>query len=359
MQRRQDLSFVALAAVHGAVVLAAPFAPLIALGVWWNSNTIAHNFIHRPFFRAAPANRLFALMQTALLGIPQTLWRQRHLAHHADVPWRFQWSWGLGIEVGLILTVWAIMAVRMPTLFVEAYVPGYLTGLLLCGMHGYFEHAGGTTSCYGRFYNRVCFNDGFHHEHHAWPGVHWSDLPGRRSAKAQVSRWPPLLRWLDVFSLNGLERLVLRSAHLQTFVLTAHRRAMTKVLTGAPPIRRVLIVGGGLFPRSALVLRQLLPDASLVIVDAEQAHLDSARALLDGQHAERAIEYRHGTFITGDACPGVDLLVVPLAFRGDRQSLYANPPTPLLLVHDWCWCLRGQGCLVSMWLLKRLNLVRR
>src|SRR5438874_9742981 len=37
-----------------------PLAPLIAVGVWWNSNTIAHNFIHRPFFRSAGMNRVFS-----------------------------------------------------------------------------------------------------------------------------------------------------------------------------------------------------------------------------------------------------------------------------------------------------------
>ena len=47
-----DALFVALALLHGLVLVEWPVAAVIAIGVWWNSNTISHNFIHRPFFRA-------------------------------------------------------------------------------------------------------------------------------------------------------------------------------------------------------------------------------------------------------------------------------------------------------------------
>src|SRR5205807_5852639 len=50
---RRDAILVALAVLHGVVLAAWPLAPLIAVGVWWNSNPIAHNFIHRPLFRSA------------------------------------------------------------------------------------------------------------------------------------------------------------------------------------------------------------------------------------------------------------------------------------------------------------------
>ena len=48
----------------------------------WNANTIAHNFIHRPFFRARALNTAFSCYLSLLLGFPQSLWRARHLAHH-------------------------------------------------------------------------------------------------------------------------------------------------------------------------------------------------------------------------------------------------------------------------------------
>src|SRR5262249_17779377 len=80
-----DALVVSLAAAHGALLLAAPSLAVVAVGLWWNSNTIAHNFIHWPFFRGRVLNVLFALYLSALLGVPQSLWRDRHLAHHAGV----------------------------------------------------------------------------------------------------------------------------------------------------------------------------------------------------------------------------------------------------------------------------------
>src|SRR5262245_25797259 len=80
---RRDRWLVVLAAAHGALVAGAPSIPLIALGLWWNANTIAHNAVHRPFFHSRGANALFSAYLSLLLGFPLTLWRRRHLAHHA------------------------------------------------------------------------------------------------------------------------------------------------------------------------------------------------------------------------------------------------------------------------------------
>src|SRR5207237_7894887 len=126
-----------LAAAQGLLLLAMPTAPAIGLGVWWNSNTIAHNFIHRPFFRSATINRLFSAALSVLLGIPQTLWRERHLAHHAEVSWRLRVSRQLVIETALVLCLWFTFAVLYPRFFVEAYVPGYFAGLGLCPMQAH------------------------------------------------------------------------------------------------------------------------------------------------------------------------------------------------------------------------------
>src|SRR5438034_2789176 len=111
---RRDSVLVSLTALHAAVLVAWPIAPVIGLGVWWNSNTIAHNFIHRPFFRSATINRLFSAALSVLLGIPQTLWRERHLAHHAEVSWRLRVSRQLVIETALVLCLWFTFAVLYP-----------------------------------------------------------------------------------------------------------------------------------------------------------------------------------------------------------------------------------------------------
>jgi hypothetical protein len=363
MRRRGDAVFVALAAAHGVALLSAPTVPLIAAGVWWNSNTIAHNFVHRRFFRVAWANMAFSVLQSVMLGIPQTIWRQRHLAHHANRPWRPVWTLTLVVELSLIAALWTVMAIASPTFFLGVYCPGYLIGLGLCAMQGHFEHARGTTSHYGRIYNALCFNDGYHREHHAFPGVHWSELPrirAERSDTAQVSRWPPLLRWLDGHPLDYLERLVLGSGRLQRFVVDAHARALCALIAGEP-ISNVAIVGGGLFPRTALVIQRVVPAARIVIIDSDAEHLKLARTFLVGmgQSADTLPEFRHQTFVPSEAREEFDLVIVPLAFRGDRLQLYREPPALRVLVHDWAWRPRGTTRLVSWLLLKRVNLITR
>src|SRR5713226_6324529 len=119
-----------LAAAHAAVLVASPTLPVIAIGLWWNSNTIAHLFIHRPFFRQRVANRIFGACLSLLLGVPQALWRDRHLAHHAGLKWRFRPTGELTAQAMLVASLWAVVAVRAPAFFFSVYVPGYLGGLL-------------------------------------------------------------------------------------------------------------------------------------------------------------------------------------------------------------------------------------
>jgi hypothetical protein len=100
-------------------------------------------------------------------------------------------------------------------------------------------------------------------------------------------------------------------------------------------------------------MARLLPEATVTVVDVEARHLAIARPLLDAR-----IRLVHGRF---DPCraASADLVVVPLAFRGDRTALYRTPPAPLVIVHDWIWHRRGSaGAPVSWFLLKRINLVR-
>jgi hypothetical protein len=167
-----------------------------------------------------------------------------------------------------------------------------------------------------------------------------------------------VLRWLEVVSLDTLERLVLRSPPLQHFVLRAHERAFRRLLAHLPPVNRVTIVGGGLFPRTALVLQRLAPQARLTLLDADATNLECARPFVNGH-----VRYRHEFFDPAKSAvlplPDVDLLVVPLSFRGDKAALYRKPPAPFVLVHDWLWNRRGTGVAISWPLLKRLNLVTR
>ena len=143
-----------------------------------------------------------------------------------------------------------------PRFFLLTYVPGYLAGLVLCAAQGRWEHDGErAVSHYGRIYNWLFFNDGYHAEHHADPGIHWSEMPRR----AKVGQASACQSRLNLRALELLERLVLRSPYLQDFVLRTHRRAFRALLPRLRSVHRVAIIGGGLFPRTALILRELLP----------------------------------------------------------------------------------------------------
>jgi hypothetical protein len=344
-------------------------AVAVALGVWWTSNTVAHLFIHRAFFRRRLANQICAAAMSAASGIPQALWRDRHLAHHAGRPRRLRVSGEVMLHVTLVAATWSVLIGQAPAFFLSGYLPGYIGGLLLCALHGHYEHAGGTTSHYGRLYNLLTFNDGFHVEHHAHPSLPWHELPARRNPSARASPWPAPLRWLDgaaarrrattsrcrVVGLEFLERLVVRSRLLQRFVLRTHEQALADLLAHHPHPRRIAIVGGGLFPRTALVLRQLRPSACLTVIDANPTNLAHARAWIGAD----AAAFVHARFAGSEVGSEFDLVIIPLSFVGDRAALYANPPAPAVIVHDWLWRRFGTSRIVSIGLLKRMNLVRR
>jgi hypothetical protein len=352
-----DALLVVLALVHGALLVLVPSVPLIALGLWWNANSISHNFVHLPFFRSRATNVLFSAFLSLLIGFPQSLWAARHLAHHRDEPFRWKPVRRAWVAQGvLVLALWAVLLALAPKFFLAVYLPGWLLGLGLCHLQGRFEHARGTVSHYGWLYNWLFFNDGYHVEHHARPARHWTALPySREAAEPNGSPWPAVLRWLEFASLDGLEELVCRSALLRRFVLRTHERALARVLAKLPRPRHVVIVGGGLFPRTALVLRRLLPGTKLTVADMRDDRIEKAKPWLDGR-----VEFVRG-FCTAANLPSLagdpDLVVVPLALRGSKAEFYRTPPAPHVLIHDWLWRRRGQSVVVSWLLLKRINLV--
>ncbi len=355
---RGDAPLICLALVHGLLLVLMPSLWLVAIGLWWNANTISHNFIHLPFFRSRKANALFSGYLSVLLGLPQTIWRHRHLAHHAGRPRRFRVTWPILIESVVVAALWLGLAIFDPHLLFKAYLPGFGLGLGLCHLQGHFEHHRGTVSHYGSIYNFLLFNDGYHLEHHERPASHWTTLREGRLSSTRRSRWPAVLRWMELFSLNHLERLVLRSAPLQRLMLRTHERAFRTLLKDPTRIQKVRIVGGGLFPRTALILQKLLPDASISVIESDARHIESARRFLPP--TVEFIHMRYSPEDPGNALAGVDLLVLPLAFDGDRAFLYRHPPARLVAVHDWLWRSRGHSSVVVCGaLLKRLNLLRQ
>jgi hypothetical protein len=147
---RWDAILIGLSLLHAMAMYLVPSIPVIAIGLWWNSNTISHNFIHLPFFRSNRWNRAYSIFLSMLLGFPQTLWRDRHLAHHGGHNTSLRFSTATALELGAVLSLWGFLLYGVPGFFVLVYLPGYALGLCLCFLHGYFEHAPeGTTSHYG------------------------------------------------------------------------------------------------------------------------------------------------------------------------------------------------------------------
>jgi hypothetical protein len=260
-----------------------------------------------------------------------------------------------------VIALWGALLVLVPGFMLTVYLPGFLIGLGLCHLQGHYEHARGTVSHYGRLYNFLLFNDGYHIEHHARPAANWRELPRHRGTQGNASRWPAVLRWLELVNLCALERVVLRFPALQRFVLERHERAFRRLLIEVPPAGRIGIVGGGLFPRTALILRRLLPESKLVLIDRSAGNLAVAQSFLSqvrSEGSQGSQEFANERFEPGMPCD-FDLLVIPLAFDGDRRAIYQRPPATVMLVHDWIWRRRGSSAVVSWLLLKRLNLVMR
>lgn len=247
---RRDRLAVLLTLLPAAALLAAPW-PLLAVAIWWLGNTVAHHAVHRRTFRPAWLQAAFALWLSLLLGVPQQLWRERHLAHHAGRPHRWCGSRGLLVQSAALLVAHALALWLGPAWWVTVWLPGFVAGMTLAALHGHFEHRGGVTDLPARWWNTLLLNDGWHAEHHAFPARHWRELGREPMPHARHSGWPPPLRWLTMLRpaalLDAAERLVLRSAWLRARVLAVHRRALAGLLANEPPPRHVVVVGGGLF----------------------------------------------------------------------------------------------------------------
>jgi hypothetical protein len=362
---------------HGAWGTLA-FALLFGVGVCWSSNTVSHNHLHQPLFRTKALNVALTWLLTLSLGVPQTLWRARHFWHHAGEPAPSRpraVSRGVVVEAAAIVALWGGLLAHSPRVFLTAYLPGYAFGLLLCQLQGEMEHGRTRSptrgvSYYGRIYNWLWFNDGHHAEHHRFPSEHWTRLPAR-SGECVVaeSGFSPLLRWLErpqpapgalqAGALGLLERVALRSRLTQRYLVWAHERAFRRLLS---PRRdescRVAIIGGGLFPRTALVLRRVLPRAELTIVDHSQENLRIAREFLAKRGtAASDLRFEHAAF-GPELASDHDLVVAPLAYVGDRRLLRKASAGRLLVVHEWLWQKSSPHSTVISWLLlKRLSLL--
>ncbi|ATL66809.1 fatty acid desaturase family protein [Nocardia terpenica] len=74
------------------------------------------------------------------------------------------------------------------------YLPAFFAALMLVNVQNYYRHFGAdpghrgadSVSYYGRVYNRLTFNDGYHQEHHLNPSAHWSQLTTVRERRRDL-----------------------------------------------------------------------------------------------------------------------------------------------------------------------------
>jgi fatty acid desaturase len=262
------------ALAQGALViiwfLTFPFAPwwvVISLGfifaccISWNVNSIAHNFVHNPYFSSDVLNRAFGWWQSVIMGFSQQFYDRVHQHHHMgnsdrpdesgetadwvsiyrhghegkpesvwtytflsifrDDPVRifrelykrrpFDAYWG----VFELLSWMALCAdgFYLNWRFMLCYLPFFYLGHSLSYLNGYYMHykanpdlpiAWGVSSS-SKLYNFLWFNNGYHAEHHFRPKVHWTKMAAlHEEIKDEQLRagvmviWPPhALAFLD------------------------------------------------------------------------------------------------------------------------------------------------------------------
>jgi fatty acid desaturase len=219
---------------------------------------VAHDFLHAPFFTRRWANQVWGVLGSVSLMSPITLYRAFHLNHHRfgmdhrDVHngetrdwssiyrrgpdparpeplWRYVLLGPLrqsplpliaearrqGETRQLIAESVAVAAAAIGLAILDwrgvlfIYLPIYYFGQVVAYAEAYSEHVGATpgdrgrdaVSCYNRLYNWLCFNNGYHQEHHFRPGVHWTQTPALRSQLAPEAqrRVVPAAHLLSVF----------------------------------------------------------------------------------------------------------------------------------------------------------------
>jgi fatty acid desaturase len=109
------------------------------------------------------------------------------------------------------------------------YVPAFYLALALVNVHNYYEHYGAapgsrytdSVSYYGRLYNLLTFNDGYHQEHHLRPQTHWTRMPTVRREHAAA--------------LNQVERIISPVPALLGFLHRTRPLLHRRVPVAAPP----------------------------------------------------------------------------------------------------------------------------
>ena len=121
-----------------------------------------------------------------------------------------------------------------------AYVPTFYCGWFLALLENYYEHhhasnhrsrLADSVSYYGRWYNILMFNEGYHQEHHLKPHLHWTRRPGGASGVSGEFK-----------TRARTKRACRRSWDSSTDALRPVRRAFGRSLAEQQPPQRPQIV---------------------------------------------------------------------------------------------------------------------
>ncbi len=246
---------------HFSLWVMIPLGLLYAFLINANINGISHNFIHNPYFRSPLLNRLFSVMESVACCFSQTYYDVVHMQHHkgnsdkqdehgettdwisiyrhghddeAENVWSYTFlsffrdhplainrelkkrgetevRWG-NAEIYVFSATLAILA-AFNWRWIVFFLPMMYLGHCFSYLNGYYRHFGGNpdepaawgVSSYGKIYNWIFFNNGYHAEHHFRPKCHWTRMHGfylqiqnlQRRVGTRVLSQPHMLGFLD------------------------------------------------------------------------------------------------------------------------------------------------------------------
>ena len=200
----------------------------------WHFNTTMHYHIHRDLFPNKIANEIFESICTIPMMISYEEYKSVHMVHHKwvndpiidgklyDPTSTFRGgkdgkeegflSYVFGTPIRYFFTIdgpdlhksvpfknykklvremyvkiafliiYAIIDWRfIPVFLVSMYFAWVFNMMLTYSEHhsaaNWQDHTRDSCSCYGKIYNFLTFNSGYHQEHHYRPGAHWTQLP--------------------------------------------------------------------------------------------------------------------------------------------------------------------------------------
>ena len=160
--------------------------------------------------------------------------------------------------------------------------------------------------------------------------------------------------FLDLF-----EESILSSDRLLNFVINCHCDSFAKLTDGTRFRDRsrpynILIVGGGIFPRTVIVSKKLFPNAKLTVLDLNKRSIDISKKFLLQRnylkHNDVSCRFINGVYSEDYDVSQYDFAILPLALRGEISKV--KIPT---FMHEFLHNRKRPGTTIHPLLYKCLN----